>query len=366
MPETSLAAVLFAERDLQFRELPLPDIGADDGLIRVEACGVCGADLAPYRGDFMGGFFIPPVILGHEIVGIVERIGSEAQRRFGVREGDRVVLEEPIPCGTCRSCRSGRYQRCPAPRYGAQTIDVEPRLWGGFAEHVYLHPQALLHKVPAGVDPMLAPLFVPISNGLFWTQEIGGLEAGQVAVIQGPGQHGIGCVIAAKDAGAGCVIVTGTSADAERLALAKQFGADYTIDVDAGDAAEQVRQITGGEMADVVVHAADHSAKAFEQALAFAAPGGTVVNVGSVHGPVEILPDTIYMKELTIVGVRGRYGNSIVQALALLAAGQHPFERLSTHHYDLTDIQSAFDVAAMETDEKPIHVTVVPGLTERH
>lgn len=360
--QTSLASVLLGERDLQFREFPLPETADDDGLVRIEACGVCGADLSPYRGDFMGGFFIPPLILGHEIVGIVDRIGTGAAKHFGVSEGDRVVLEEPIPCGTCRSCLAGRYQRCPAPRYGAQSIDVAPSLWGGFAEHVYLHPQARLHPVPAGLDPMLAPLFVPVSNGIYWTEEIGGLRAGQIALIQGPGQHGLGCVIAAKAAGAAMIIVTGTAADADRLALAKRLGADHVINVQDGtDPVEQVRALTNGELADVVVHTADHSPQAFAQALDFAAPGGTVVNVGSVHGPAQVLPDTIWMKELTIVGIRGRYGSSIVKALDLLATSDLPFAAMSTHHFELADVQKAFDVAAMETDEHPIHVTVVPA-----
>jgi threonine dehydrogenase-like Zn-dependent dehydrogenase len=359
--ETSLASVLVKERDLQFREFPLPDIGDDDGLIRIEACGVCGADLSPYRGDFMNGFFIPPLILGHEIVGIVDRIGRSAERHFGVSEGDRVVLEEPIPCGTCRACLTGRYQRCPAPRYGAQTVDVAPSLWGGFAEHIYLHPRARLQVVPAGVDPLLAPLFVPISNGIFWVQEIGGLQAGQTVVIQGPGQHGLGCVVAAKDAGADCIIVTGTSADHDRLQLALKLGADHIINVQDGtDPIERIREITGDELADVVVHVADHSPEAFSQALEFAGDAATVVNVGSVHGPAIVSPDAIWMKELTIVGIRGRYGGDIVKALELLAQDDHPFAALSTHNFALADIGKAFDVAALETDEQPIHVTVVP------
>ena len=163
----------------------------------------------PYTGEFLGGMFKPPLILGHEIVGRIARIGDAAARRWGVREGDRVILEEPIPCGNCAACRVGRFQACGADRYGTKPVASPPSLWGGYSDYVYLAPAAIMHKIPEEIPVELAPLFVPLSNGAYWVEEIGGLHLGQTVVIQGPGQHGLGCVIAAKEAGAGCVIVTG-------------------------------------------------------------------------------------------------------------------------------------------------------------
>ncbi len=169
-------------------------------------------------------------------------------------------------------------------------------------------------------------------------------------------------VFAAKDAGAGCVIVTGTP-PAQSAYSWRALGADHAIDVEEGDPLQRVREITGGELAEVVVHAADHSARAFEQARS-SSPRPAVRSSSSAPctGWHAVEPDTIWMKELTIVGIRGRYGVSIARALELIPSTGHAFAQLSTHTYALTDIQKAFDVAALETDVKPIDVTVVPTM----
>src|SRR5574341_1690371 len=150
------AAVTPAPLRTELRRLPVPEIGADDGLLQVEACGLCGTDWDFYtrrRGAHLG-----PLILGHEIVGRIVAVGDAAAARWKVTVGERIAVEEFLPCGQCEFCRSGRPALCRETdsrserflRYGATPVDVPPALWGGFSEMLYLHPHALVHRVPAG------------------------------------------------------------------------------------------------------------------------------------------------------------------------------------------------------------------------
>jgi threonine dehydrogenase-like Zn-dependent dehydrogenase len=357
---TAKAAVLTGPRQIELRELPLPEIGPDDGLLRVEATGVCGADWAPYIGQRYGEFFDPPLVLGHEIVGRVERIGARAAERWGVREGDRVVLEEPLPCGTCEACCVGRYQMCAAWRYGSKSVNSPPGLWGGYAEYVYLDPRALLHRMSPDVPTEIAPLYVPISNGIYWVQEVGGAGIGSTLLIQGPGQHGLGCVVAAREGGVGCIVVTGLSADVDRLAVARELGAHHTIEVDAEDAVARMAEITGGRLADTVINVTEGAPDALAQALDLAGDRGTIVVVGTAHRPASgFVPDKIMNKELTIKGVRGRYGRSIRAAIPIIESGRYPLEKLCTHSFSIEQTEQALQTLGREGDPGAIHISVV-------
>ena len=148
--------------------------------ISVIGCGYLGAVHASAMAE-----------LGHEVVGIVERIGANAAKRWGVKEGDRIILEEPLPCGTCDWCLAGHYQGCDAPRYGAKSTKDAPSLWGGYSEYMYLDPRALVHKMSPSVPLEIAPLFVPISNGIYWAQEIGGAERPLHECPVGIGHQGV-------------------------------------------------------------------------------------------------------------------------------------------------------------------------------
>ncbi|HXF81653.1 MAG TPA: zinc-binding dehydrogenase, partial [bacterium] len=189
---TVTAAVAVAPLRTELRQLPVPAVGPDDGLLAVEACGLCGTDWDFYtrrRGAQLG-----PIILGHEIVGRVLAVGERAAQRWQVRPGDRVAVEEFLPCGHCEFCFTGRPALCAATdsraerflRYGATAVDVPPGLWGGFCEVLYLHPQAYVHGAQ-DLPAELATLFVPISNGVRWVLKEGRLPRGGAAVIIGPG-----------------------------------------------------------------------------------------------------------------------------------------------------------------------------------
>ena len=221
--DVSRAAVLVGPERLELAEFPLPEVGDDDGLLRVEATGICGSDYAQFKGR-LSAFEAPmPIIPGHEVVGHVHELGPSAAQRWRVRPGDLVVVDEVLRCLRCRACARGE-RGCAAMRlYGLTITTTEmPSLWGGYAEYMYLHANTVLHRVPKGMSADEAAAFVPIANGIRWMSHLGAVGVGDTVVIEGPGQHCLGCVIGAREAGARTVIVTGTAADADRLAVARR------------------------------------------------------------------------------------------------------------------------------------------------
>ncbi len=365
---TVTAAVAVAPLRTELRQLPVPAVGTDDGLLAVDACGLCGTDWEFYtrrRGAHLG-----PLILGHEIVGRVLAAGARASARWNVVPGDRVVVEEFLPCGECEFCRSGRPALCEATdsrsetpflRYGATSIEIPPGLWGGFSEVLYLHPRALVHRIPDDLSSDLATLFVPISNGVRWVIKEGRLPRGGTAVVIGPGAHGLGCVVAAVEGGAKHVIAVGRSKSV-RLEVAQVLGA---IPVVAGgaDVVAAVREITGGEQAHLIVDLAPGAPETMEIALAVARKGATVILAASKHGkPMGgTLNDIVIRKELTIKGVRGRDYQSVEDALRIIHSGRYPLQRVRTHTFRIAQSDQALRVLGERADPSAIHVSVVPA-----
>jgi threonine dehydrogenase-like Zn-dependent dehydrogenase len=363
---TVAAAVAVGPLRTEVRRLPVPATGPDDGLLAVEACGVCGTDWDFYtrrRGAALG-----PLILGHEIVGRVLSVGERAAERWKAKPGDRVAVEEFLPCGHCEFCFSSRPALCEATdsrseggflRYGATPVDVAPGLWGGFSEVLYVHPRALVHVVGEDLAPHLATLFVPLSNGIRWVLREGRLPRGGTAVVFGPGAHGLGCVVAAVEGGADHVIAVGRAPGA-RLEAARALGA-IPIAADRTDVVAAVREITRGAMADVVVDLAPGAAEVAETALALARKGGTIILAAAKHGVPGGLPaDRIVRNALTVKGVRGRDYRSVEEALRIIRSGRYPLERLRTHAFALGEADRALRVLGERTDPSAIHVVVAP------
>jgi threonine dehydrogenase-like Zn-dependent dehydrogenase len=368
MADTVRAAVQVAPRRIELRGFPRPTIGPDDGLLRVEANGICGSDVEMYKGHMpvrAGG----PVIPGHEPMGIVEEIGDRAAQRWGVQPGDRVALEVIVPCRSCLDCLTGRYQACRNRRYGhgVTGIDVPPSLWGGLAEHLYLTQGAVLHKIDKSLPAELAVMFNPLGAGVRWAVHLGGVGLGDTVLVLGAGQRGIASVIAARAAGAGTIIVTGLESDAHKLALAREFGADHTITVDgehAEDTVERVTEITGGAMADVVLELTPMAAEPVTHALLSARHGGRVVLAGLKGGAeVPLRTDLIINRALTVQGAFGVDARGYAEAIAIIESRRFPLEKLHTHTFGLDDAALAMETLAGEVPgEAAVHVSVHPHL----
>jgi threonine dehydrogenase-like Zn-dependent dehydrogenase len=364
MVTSARAMVQHAPRDLRVEEFPLPEIGAEDALLRVEACGICGSDYE----QFEGALPVPmPVIPGHEPVGIVEAIGEVASRRWGVQRGDRVAVETLLPCGYCRECVQGRYRLCRGTggmsAYGYKPVSAAPSLWGGYAQYMYLDPHSLVHRMSGQIAPEIAVLFNPLGAGFRWAVDMPRLRVGETIVVLGPGQRGLASVIAAREAGAGCIIVTGLSRDERKLELAKEFGADHAIDVESENVVARVREITGGDMADVVIDVTAYAVEAVTQAIDLARRGGRVV-LGGTKGPKPVpnfISDKVVGKELTVLGAFGVDWPAYEAAVKLIESGKYPLERMHTHTLPLDEAERGLALLAGSVEgEQAIHVALVP------
>lgn len=367
MPDGAVARalVLEAPRRLVPRRLPIPDVGDDDALVQVAACGLCGTDHEQYTGELSGGFAFVP---GHETVGVIAAIGSRAAERWGVGVGDRVAVEVFQSCRACPPCLAGNYRHCErhgiGDMYGFIPVDREPGLWGGYAEYQYLAPDSMVLPVPTELDPVLATLFNPLGAGIRWGTTVPGTKSGDVVAVLGPGVRGLCAAVAAKEAGAGFVMVTGMGPrDTERLALATDFGADLTVDVAVDDPVAALRSATGA-LADVVVDVTAKAPAAFAQAIALARSGGTVVVAGTRGWNAEapgFSPDMLVFKELRILGALGVDAVAYRAALDLLASGRYPFASLPRKCVGLNDAEDLLAMMAGERDGvPPVHGVLTP------
>jgi threonine dehydrogenase-like Zn-dependent dehydrogenase len=365
MADMIRAAVQTGPRQIELREFPRPVIGPDDGgLLRIEACGICGSDVEQYQGHL--GQQSLPMVPGHEPLGIIEEVSPRAAARWGVTPGDRVAVEILIPCRSCDLCLTGRYMSCRnriGSHGGANPPERGLGLWGGFAEYIHLHPNAILHKVRGDIPAEIAVMFNPLGAGVRWACHLGGVGLGDTVLILGCGQRGLAAVLASRAAGAGTIIVTGLARDAGKLALAREFGADHTIDAETDDVVSRVREITGGELADVALDLTPMAAQPVRDALNAVRWGGRVVLAGLKGGrPLELSTDLIINRALTVVGAFSVDSRGYNEAIRLIETGRFPLERMHTHTFGLQDIGLAIETLAGEVPgEDAVHVAIVPG-----
>jgi threonine dehydrogenase-like Zn-dependent dehydrogenase len=362
------AAVKIGPRQTELREFDLPDVPVDGGLLKVEAAGICGSDVRSYPRPVRNG----PHIMGHENIGIIAKVGRIASRQWGVKEGDRVALEEYLPCGHCEYCRAGDFRMCyetdihntpNAARYGSTPVTVEPALWGGFSQYLYLHPNSVFHKVPSHVPAEQAALALPLGNGWQWAYVEGGASPGKSVLVQGPGQQGLGCVLASKEAGASCIIASGLSRDTSRLELAKRLGADFTINVEKEDLRERVREITAGRGVDIVIDVAAATEQTILPAMDILnmKRSTLVIAAGNMNQTIANFPlGIIKLKYMAIKAARGHSYTTVEMALRTIASGRFPLAALCSHQFDLSHVDEAIKTASGEGLPDPIHVSVVP------
>ena len=219
--ETSV--VVEAPNKMVLKKFPIPNIEADGMLLRVERVGICGSDPGFYQGKRKINVY--PLILGHEVVGYVDKIGEKASKRYNVNKGDRVTVEPYIPCGHCKYCLTGYYQLCKERRcYGVNlSCNTPPYLWGAYGEYMFVTCGSRVHKISEKVPAEAACLSSVIGNGVRWVTTKGRVSLGETVVIMGPGAQGLASTIIAKESGAGCIILLGTATDSTRFVLGKRF-----------------------------------------------------------------------------------------------------------------------------------------------
>jgi alcohol dehydrogenase len=359
------ALVLTGPRRLERRSFDLPDVTPGTARLRVEACGLCGTDHEQYSGHLAAPFsFIP----GHEIIGILEDVGDDAAARWGVTAGQRVAVEVFRSCRECDACLRGEYRRCVrnglATMFGFVDVAIDPGLWGGYATHLHLPEDSMLLPIPDELDPVLATVFNPLGAGIRWGATIPETAPGDIVVVLGPGIRGLCAAVAAKEAGAAFVAMTGFGErDRDRLAQAAAFGVDLAIDVATEDPAGALKHATGG-LADVVIDVTAKAPSAFAQGVALARPGATMVVAGTRGGggAPGFEPDHVVYKELRVIGSLGVDYPAYRAAVELLATGRWPFEQLSRRIVGFDDLPALLDVmsGADTSTTPPLHGVVTP------
>ncbi len=352
MAELSRAVTLTAPNRIELREYPLPDIPSDGGLAAVEMAGVCGSDVKYYHGKIE----LPlPIILGHEILGRVVKLGRQAAVTHGLREGDRFILKGALGCGRCADCRRGAARFCKKrTSYGGRTTCADrPHLFGGFADFIYLAPDVLATRVSNDLPAEAAVIIGAVmANGFQWTIRRGGVKMGDFILIQGPGQQGLACTFAASQAGAARIFVTGISRDQERLELANRFGAHRTINIEKENVLDVIAGETGGEMVDVVVDVSGSPA-AIQTSVECLRRQGTMVLAG-LTGDATVTPmlmDKIVWKEIRLQGAFTADNDATEASMRLLEATKFPVQEMVSHVFSLEETERCIQAVGGEIPE---------------
>jgi len=326
--------------NIDILDVPEPLPGPGQVKIEVKAAGVCGSDLHIYH-DEIAIPIVPPVIIGHEFSGVIVEVGSGIER---LRAGDRVTSETTAwSCGKCLQCHLGHYNMCAHRQVLGYAVD------GCFARYCVVNEHQL-HLLPDNVDFVAGALTEPLACCVHATLELTTISAGDVVAITGPGPMGLLCLQLVKAAG-GYAIMCGTSQDAARLALAQQFGADVTVNVETEDALEVIRRLTDSQGADVFLECAGAPAAA-RLGLEATRRGGQYTQVGLFSGPFELSFDQIAYKELRVTGSLGQRWTSWQRALSLLSRGEVDTRSLVSHILPLAEWRQAFRLAEEKTGLK--------------
>jgi L-iditol 2-dehydrogenase len=344
--ENMLALVNHGPLDYRLERIARPKPKANELVIAVGACGICAGDdkchagAAMFWGGAEGGdpWVRTPVVPGHEFFGTVVEIGEGAEEHFGVRLGERVVAEQIVPCGHCRFCTSGAYWMCEVHDiFGFQKTVAE----GGMAEYMLLPPTSRVHKVPEVLSFEDAAIIEPLACAIH-TVNRGEIGLDDVVVIAGAGPLGLFMVQVARLKTPRKLIVVDPVE--ERLALARSYGADLTIDPTKENAAAAVRSLTGGYGCDVYIEATGN-------------PVGVTQGLDMIRKLGRFVEFSVFGKETTadwsIIGdrkeldIRGAHLSPYTYPVAidLLERGRVTSKGIVTHRYKLSDWKAAFDCA---------------------
>jgi L-iditol 2-dehydrogenase len=327
------ALILKEYKRLCIEDVPEPELGPEDVLVAIKACGICGSDVHGMDGST--GRRRPPVIMGHEAAGVIAEVGAGTANW---KPGDRVTFDSTIYCGRCDFCRGGHINLCSRRRVlGVSCGDYRQN--GAFAEYVAV-PQHILYRVPEALAFEQAALVEPFSIA-FHAAGRTRLTLNDTAVVVGAGMIGLALIQTLRAAGCGCIIAADIAQD--KLALATKLGATQTVDCTDGKALEKILQLTHGCGADVAFEAVGVAATV-DLAVRCVRKGGAVTLVGNVSPNVPLPLQVVVTRELTLNGSCASAGEyqacldmmargavqtgPLLSAVAPLAEGVTWFDRL--------------------------------------
>src|SRR6202790_1678139 len=319
-----------AGRGLSMESAPVPAVGPADVLVRVKTASICGTDLHIYGWDrWSQGRIKPPVTLGHEFCGTVERVGDEVRAR---NPGDRVRAEMHVNCGRCHQCRLGEAHIC----QNLRIIGIDQD--GAFAEFVKI-PATNIWKLDPEIPEHYGAILDPLGNAVHTV--LAGAIAGQTVLVTGCGPIGLMSIAVAKACGSATVFATETNE--QRRAMAKKMGADVVLNPATGNAVKQILADTSNTGVDGLLEMSGNPT-AIQQGFAALRAGGraSLLGIPTESVPLDLVNDVIF-KGATVQGIYGRrmYG-TWVQMTALLKAGRLNLEPLFGERTSMEKFEGAF------------------------
>ena len=327
MTDKTLAAVATDVMTTELREFDIPEIGADDGLLELEAAGICGSDWRNYQHNAV------PRIMGHEMIGEITETADP-----GVAVGSRVIVDPVMACGTCYQCRAGQNNLCLVGGLIGRDRD------GGFADFVSV-PVGNVYALPDAIKDKEASLLQVLTTCVH-AQQLGPVIPGESVVVIGRGVTGQFHVQLAKESGASPII--GITRSAWKRELAETLGADTTL-APGDDLLEQVQALTEGRGADLVIESAGRVAT-LAQAIDLSRIGGRILNFGTYTEKEGALPFyQLYYKELLIINARAAKSDDFQPSIDLVKSGAVQLLPLISHEMPLDDLSEALETLESRT-----------------
>ena len=318
-----------AEPGLWLEDVPRPEIGINDVLIKVDRTGICGTDLHIYKWDDWARKTIPvPMVVGHEFVGEIVAVGSNV---VDFHAGEIVSGEGHVVCGRCRNCLAGRRHLC------AHTRGVGVNRPGAFAEYLALPMTNVWHH-DAAIDRDVAAIFDPFGNAVHTALSFPVL--GEDVLITGAGPIGIMAAAVARHAGARHVVIT--DVNPYRLELARKMGVSLALDVRSQTVAEAQKTLGMKEGFDVGLEMSGNAA-AFRDMLANMCHGGKIAMLGIPEREMAIDWNVVVFNMLTIKGIYGREMYETWYMMTVMLQSGLEIRPVITHRYHYTEFQSGFE-----------------------
>ncbi|CAB3392892.1 Zinc-binding alcohol dehydrogenase [Kyrpidia spormannii] len=344
-------AVMTKPGTLVFEEYEVPSPGPGAVLMEITRTNICGSELHIWKG-------LHPTkksgVMGHEAIGRIQALGEGVKTDYAgapVQVGDRIVAAYYLTCRKCRPCREGQFHLCEnAYSFWSKEADEYPHFHGSFATHYYIHPDQYFYKVPDNVPDVAAASANCALSQVYFGLDKAGLRYGETLVIQGAGGLGLNACALAKEMGARVIVIDALES---RLALARDFGADYTIGLNKVDSVEKraraVQELTDGSGADVGLEVSGVPA-AFHEGIHLVRAGGRYVSIGNIS-PGELTdfdPGLMTRKSIQIIPVIRYNPWYLYRSLKFLSnnINKYPFAEMLDAEFTLDQVGEALDRSA--------------------
>lgn len=358
MQRTMKAVVCRGPQKYALETVPIPEVSKDAVLIKIEACGICAGDAKAATGaamfwgdDSQPAYMTVPVIPGHEFVGRIAAIGANAKAKRGLEVGNRVVVEQIVPCGECRFCKDGHYWMC---NTGHDIFGFKSHLNGGMAEYMLVPENGLIYKFPDNLPVEFGVMTEPLACAIH-AVERANIDLRDVVVIAGMGALGL-CMIQAAKLHSPAKLI-GIDINPDRLALAKSLGADLVMNPAEIDVIAEVSKLTDGYGCDKYIEATGHP-NGVIQGLKMIRKLGTMVEFSVFANPTTV--DWSIIGDRKEINIHGAHLSPYTFQLAIefLANGKVDVSKIVTHALPLEKFEEGFEL--VHDSKRSIKVMLVP------